>query len=164
VATARSSDYFGPGGAEQSPLGALVIGRVLAGKTALVLGDPDQLHSYTYIDDAGRTMAALGTRDDVSGEVFHVPNAPARSTREIVEIIGLLLRRNVRLRTTPRAVLRTIGLANPTVREVIEMLYEFEQPFIVDSSKAETRLGLAPTPLDEALEATIEWFRRERWA
>jgi nucleoside-diphosphate-sugar epimerase len=38
------------------------------------------------------------------------------------------------------------------------MLYEFEQPFVVDSTKAEQRLGLAPTPLDEALAATVAWF------
>lgn len=162
VATARASDYFGPGGVEQSPLGALVIGRALDGKSALVVGDPDQPHSYTFTEDAGRTLAALGTRDDVSGEVFHVPNAPARPTREIVALIGELLRRRIAVRATPRPVLRALGLANPAVREIVEMLYEFEQPFIVDSSKAQTRLGLDPTPLYDALRTTIEWFRQER--
>ena len=159
VATARASDYFGPGALEQSPLGELVIGKALAGKTAQVVGDPTQPHSYTYIPDAGRTMAELGTRDDVGGEVFHVPNAPARSTREIIDMIGEQLGTTVKVQTAPKLLLRAMGLFNPTVREVIEMLYEFEQPFVVDSTKAEQRLGLAPTPLDEALAATIAWFR-----
>jgi nucleoside-diphosphate-sugar epimerase len=159
VTIARASDYFGPGGLEQSPLGELVIGRALAGKSAQVVGDPDQPHSYTFVPDAGRTMAAIGTRDDVGGDVFHVPNAPARSTREIIGMIGALLGREVKVSVAPKLLLRAMGLVNPSVREVIEMLYEFEQPFVVDSTKAAERLGIAPTPLEESLDATIAWFR-----
>ncbi len=159
VATARASDYFGPGGREQSPLGDFVIGRALAGKPAQVVGDPGQPHSYTYIPDAGRTLATLGTRDDVSGEVFHVPNAPARPTREIIGMIGHQLGTEVKVQRAPTLLLRAMGLFNPATREIIEMLYEFEQPFVVDSSKAEQRLGLTPTPLEESLAETITWFR-----
>jgi len=39
------------------------------------------------------------------------------------------------------------------------MLYEFTQPFIVDSTKAEMRLGIRPTPIGEALASTVAWFR-----
>jgi nucleoside-diphosphate-sugar epimerase len=159
VVTARASDYFGPGALEQSPLGELVIGKALAGKPAQVVGDPSQPHSYTYIPDAGRTMAELGTRSDVGGEIFHVPNAPARSTQEIIDLIGQQLGAPVKVQVAPKLLLRAMGLFNPSVREVIEMLYEFEQPFIVESSKAEHRLGLEPTPLDDSLAATIAWFR-----
>lgn len=39
------------------------------------------------------------------------------------------------------------------------MLYEFTQPFIVDGTKATEQLGLAATPLGDAIEATVAWFR-----
>lgn len=162
VTTARASDYFGPRGTRQSPLGDLVIGAALAGKPARVVGDPDQPHSYTYTRDAARTLAALGTRDDVAGEVFHVPNAPARTTRQIVDTISGTLGTPIELKTAPRLVLRAIGLFNPTVRELDEMRYEFTQPFVVDSTKAQDELGLAPTPLDQALAETVAWFRDHR--
>ena len=162
VATARASDYFGPGGTVQSPLGELVIGRALAGKPAQVVGDPDQPHSYTFTRDAARTLAALGTRDDVAGEVFHVPNAPARTTREIIATISETLSRPIKIRVAPRLVLRTIGLFKPAVRELDEMRYEFTQPFVIDSSKAQTRLGIEPTPLDDALAQTASWFRNRQ--
>lgn len=161
VVTARASDYFGPRGTRQSPLGDLVIGRALAGKKAQLVGDPDVVHSYTYTVDAARTLAALGTRDDVVGEVFHVPNAPARTTRELVELVGAELGRPVEVSVAPRLVLRMLGILNRSIRELDEMRYEFTQPFVVDSSKAETRLGLRPTPLDEALAATVAWFRNQ---
>lgn len=160
VTTARASDYFGPRGTYQSPLGDLVIGAALNGKPCRVMGNPDQPHSYTYIPDAARTLAALGTRDGVAGEVFHVPNAPVQSTREIIDAISDQLGRRLKVSIAPRAVLRLMGLFNPAVRELDEMAYEFTQPFVVDSAKAETRLGLAPTPLDRAIADTIAWFRR----
>jgi nucleoside-diphosphate-sugar epimerase len=154
VTTARASDYFGPRATDQSPLGDLVIGSALAGKPARVVGDREQPHSYTFTRDVARTLAALGTREDVAGEVFHVPNAPAQTTRQIVATIAEALGSPVKLRAAPRALLRLIGLFNPTVRELDEMRYEFTQPFIVDSTKAESRLGIEPTPLDEAIAQT----------
>ena len=159
VSTARASDYFGPGGTAQSPLGDLVIGAALAGKAARVMGDPDQPHSYTYTADAARTLAALGSRDDVDGEIFHVPNAPAQTTRQIIDMISEQMGSPIKVSAAPRLVLRALGLFNPTVRELDEMRYEFTQPFIVDSTKAQNRLDIAPTPLPEALQATIAWFR-----
>ncbi len=161
ITTARASDYFGPRGTLQSPLGDLVIGAALNDKPCRVMGNPDQPHSYTYIPDAARTLAALGTRRDVAGEVFHVPNAPAQSTREIIGMISEQLGRRLKVSIAPRSVLRLIGLFNPVVRELDEMAYEFTQPFVVDSAKAETRLGVAPTPLNEAIADTIAWFQRQ---
>lgn len=40
-----------------------------------------------------------------------------------------------------------------------EMLYEFTQPFVVDGAKAQSRLGVAPTPMADAITATVDWFR-----
>lgn len=159
VSTARASDYFGPRGTSQSPFGDLVIGAALAGKAARVMGDPDQPHSYTYTVDAARTLAALGSRDDVDGEIFHVPNAPAQTTRQIIDMISEQMGSPIKVSAAPRLVLRALGLFNPTVRELDEMRYEFTQPFIVDSTKAQNQLDIAPTPLPEALQATIAWFR-----
>jgi nucleoside-diphosphate-sugar epimerase len=159
VTTARASDYFGPRSTTQSPFGDLVIGAALAGKPARVIGNPDLPHSYTYTADAARTLAALGTRHDVLGEVFHVPNAPAVTTRQIIDLIADELGSPVKVSAVPRLLLRAMGLFDKTVREVDEMLYEFTQPFVVDGAKAQTRLGIAPTPIPDAIAATVAWFR-----
>ena len=39
------------------------------------------------------------------------------------------------------------------------MLYEFEEPFVVDSRKFESVFGDHSTPLSEAIPATVDWFR-----
>ena len=38
------------------------------------------------------------------------------------------------------------------------MLYEFTQPFVVDSSRIEGEFGLAATPVDEGVRRTVAWW------
>ena len=161
VAIGRASDYFGPRGGAQSNLGDRVCRPALAGKTATVLGDPDQPHTYTYIPDIGEGLAVLGEHPDAAGEVWHLPNDPdTKTTRQLVDIVYQHTGRpRAKLRATSPLLLRAIGLVNPTVRELVEMQYQFDEPFIVDSSKIATRLGVQATPIDQALADTLDSYR-----
>jgi nucleoside-diphosphate-sugar epimerase len=161
VAIGRASDYFGPRGGAQSNLGDRVFSAALAGKTATVLGDPDQPHTYTFIPDIGEALAVLGEHPDAPGQVWHLPNDPdTRSTRQLVDIVYQHAGQpRTKLRAMPPLMLRALGLINPTVRELGEMQYLFEEPFIVDSSKIATKLGVQATPVDVALEHTLATYR-----
>jgi nucleoside-diphosphate-sugar epimerase len=161
VAIGRASDYFGPRGGVQSILGDRVIPAALAGKTAMVLGDPDQPHTYTYIPDIGEGLAVLGEHPDAPGEVWHLPNDPdTRTTRQLVDTIYQLAGQpKTKLRSTPALLLRALGVVNPTVRELLELQYEFQEPFIVDSTKIATKLDVHATPLGQALADTVATYR-----
>ena len=63
------------------------------------------------------------------------------------------------MRGTPPLLLRAIGIINPTVRELVELQYQFEEPFIVDSSKIATKLNVHATPLEPALTETLDSYR-----
>jgi nucleoside-diphosphate-sugar epimerase len=160
VAIGRASDYFGPRGGAQSNLGDRVFPAALDGRTATVLGDPDQLHTYTFIPDIGEGLAVLGEHPDAPGEVWHLPNDPeTRTTRQLVETVYRLAGRpRTRLRGTPEFVLRALGLVNPTVRELIELQYEFKEPFVVDSAKIAAKLGVHATPVEQALADTLATY------
>jgi nucleoside-diphosphate-sugar epimerase len=67
-----------------------------------------------------------------------------------------------RIQAAPKIVLRAMGLFNPGMREMIEMLYEFEEPFVVDHSKFEQAFGEQATPLKEAIGETVRWYRSKR--
>jgi nucleoside-diphosphate-sugar epimerase len=161
VAIGRASDYFGPRGGAQSMLGDRVIPAALAGKTATVMGDPDQPHTYTYIPDIGEGLAVLGEHPDAPGEVWHLPNDPdTRTTRQLVDTIYQLAGQpRTKLRGTPVLLLRALGVINPTVRELVELQYEFQEPFVVDSSKIATKLDIHATSLDQALADTLATYR-----
>lgn len=161
VSIGRGSDFFGPHATEATMLGSRVFGRLLAGKAAQVVGDPDRLHSYTYLDDFGPALVRLGQRPDAAGEVWHVPTAPAVSTRAIVAMIGDLAGRPARLSAAPGWMIGLGGLFNPLLREMREMLYEFDRDFVVDSSRFEGTFGVRATPLREALARTLAWFRED---
>jgi len=161
VAIGRGSDYFGPRGGAQSMLGDRVIPAALAGKTATVLGDPDQPHTYTYIPDIGEGLAVLGEHPDAPGEVWHLPNDPhTRTTRQLVGTIYQLAGQSkTKLRSTPALLVRALAVTNPTVRELLELQYEFQEPFIVDSTKITAKLEVHATSLDQALANTLATYR-----
>ncbi|HEX8629778.1 MAG TPA: NAD-dependent epimerase/dehydratase family protein [Catenuloplanes sp.] len=161
VALGRASDYFGPRGGAQSNLGDRVFPAALTGGTATVLGDPDQPHTYTYIPDIGEGLAVLGEHPDAPGQAWHLPNDPAtRTTRQLVDAVHRQAGQpRTRLRRAHPALLRLAALTNRTVRELLEMQYQFEEPFIVDSSRIATHLGVHATPIDQAVADTLASYR-----
>jgi nucleoside-diphosphate-sugar epimerase len=158
VTTGRASDYFGPRGLA-SAAGGRMFPPILAGKKAQVMGDPGQLHSYTYLPDIARGLVTLAGDDRADGAAWHLPNAPAVTTREFVAAIEAAAGTEGGVSAMPRLVLSVVGLFNGSLREMKEMLYEFEEPYVVDSTKFEQTFGWHATPLAESIPATVEWFR-----
>ena len=161
VAIGRASDAFGPR-VLVSAAGEQVFGRAVEGKSAQVAGDPDQPHTYTYAPDIGRGLVILGEREEALGQVWHLPSPETLTTRQFVEMIFEEVGKPARLQAAPKIVLRAMGLFNPGIRETIEMLYEFEEPFVVDHSKFEEAFGEQATPLKEAIGETVRWYRTKR--
>jgi NADPH:quinone reductase-like Zn-dependent oxidoreductase/nucleoside-diphosphate-sugar epimerase len=159
VTVGRASDFFGPRAGEQSLIGDWVIPPALADKAASVMGDPDMPHTYSFVPDIGENLVRLGERDDALGRVWHLPSPETRTTREVVGLVYQAAGTRPRLKVTPAWQMRALGLVNRTVREIDEMRYEFEEPFVVDASRAETELGLRATPLAHAVDDTVRWYR-----
>lgn len=160
VAIGRASDYFGPRGGAQSNLGDRVFPAALAGRTATVLGRPDEPHTYTFIPDIGEGLAVLGEHPEAPGQVWHLPNDPhTHTTRQLVDIAYRLCGHpRTRLRQVHTLLLRAVALTNPTVRSLLEMQYQFDEPFIVDSTRITTQLGATATPLAQAIEQTLSTY------
>ncbi len=155
VVAGRASDFFGPGVGAGSVVGSRFFGALVRGKAAEVTGDPDRLHTYTYVDDFGEALVRLSEAAHTWGRAWHVPSAPAVSTRTLAEQAAAIAGQRARLRRLTRWQLRLVGMAVPAVREMPEMLYEFEQDWVVDHSAYAAVLGDHATPLDVALAATV---------
>lgn len=170
--TARASDYYGPGSEGQSVFGSeRFLEPLLAGKRVSFIGDPDAPHSYTYIGDFGRALTLVAGEPAAWGRSWIVPNAPALSTRELGRLFVRSLERRLpslvdgkprRFREDfghlPRALLRALGLVNPTIRELDEMLYQKEEAYLVDGSELASRFGLVPTSLEAGVEESLDSF------
>jgi nucleoside-diphosphate-sugar epimerase len=161
LAIGRASDYFGPR-VLVSAAGEQVFGRAVQGKSAQVAGDPDQPHTYTYVPDIGKGLVILGEREEALGQAWHLPSPETVTTRQFVEMIFEEGGKPARVQAAPKILLRAMGLFNPALREIVEMLYEFEEPFVVDDSRFEREFGEQATPLREAIQRTVRWYREER--
>jgi nucleoside-diphosphate-sugar epimerase len=161
VAIGRASDFFGPR-VLASAAGEQIFGRAVEGKSAQVAGDPDQPHTYTYAPDIGRGLVVLGEREEALGQAWHLPSPETVTTRRFAEMVFEEAGKPARIQAAPKILLRAIGLFNPGIRETIEMLYEFEEPFVVDHSKFEKAFGAHATPLGEAIGDTVRWYRSMR--
>jgi nucleoside-diphosphate-sugar epimerase len=154
----RGSDFFGPG-VTSSAAGDRFFPPLLAGRKAGWLGDPDQPHSLTFIDDLAAAAVILG-REPVGRErVWHVPAAAPLTGRGYVALAAGILGVPPKLAATPPLLLRVLGVANPLLREVAEMAYQFTAPFVIDGAAFADRFGVAPTPHEEAMRRTLGWYR-----
>ncbi len=151
----RASDFIGDAG-DQTNFGDRVIPRLRAGKAVSMLGKLDQPHTWTYTGDAATLLATVGSRPDAWGKAWHVPSTSPRTQEQVIKDLACELEVPVpKMRTLGAGMLRTAGLFNPTIRELVEMLYEFDQPFIMDSSAARETFGLEPTTWDEVIAEVV---------
>ena len=155
----RASDFFGPR-ALLSAMGERVFYPALAGKSAQVIGNPDMPHTQTYIPDIGLGLVILGENDEALGQTWHLPSPETVTTRQFLEMVYEETGHSLKMQVMPKFLLRLLSLFNPMLRELDEMLYEFEEPFILDHSKFAQAFGNQATPLREAIRTTIEWFRQ----
>jgi nucleoside-diphosphate-sugar epimerase len=155
----RASDFYGPGGA-LTYLGDFFWRPALAGRRVWSPVDPDALHTYHYIPDVAAGLASLGEApEDALGRAWMLPCQPAGSLRDLVERIAKVLGRPIAVGRVPKPLLRAVGLFVPLVREMNEMLYQWDEPFVVDDRRFRERFGAQPTGLEVAASATLAWAR-----
>ncbi|MFE3191079.1 NAD-dependent epimerase/dehydratase family protein [Nocardia sp. NPDC059240] len=154
TAEVRGSDYLGAGA--NSAFTAVALPALKAGKKALVPADLDAPHSWTATDDVARLLVAVAADDTAWGRAWHVPTVPPVSVRALAELTAELAGVSpARVARMPAALLWTVGLFVPAAREMRELAYQFDRPFILDSTAATAHFGLEPTPLEDTLRATL---------
>jgi nucleoside-diphosphate-sugar epimerase/quercetin dioxygenase-like cupin family protein len=158
VAIGRASDFFGPG-VVASQLGERAFAPLVAGRAVQMIGDPDALHSYAYVPDVARALATLGESNQADGRVWHLPSVETCSTREMLRRAGRIAGVEARVSAIPPVLLALLARVNPMVREVLAVGFQLDRPFVVDSVAFEQTFGIRATPLDEALGATVAWYR-----
>jgi nucleoside-diphosphate-sugar epimerase len=158
IAIGRASDFFGAAVVE-STLGERVFGNALAGKRADFIGDPDFAHTYSYVSDVAAGLATLGSDPRAIGQVWHLPGPPTGTTTELLQIVAAEVGHPVGIRSVPKLMLRLLGLVNPMVRGLAEMAYEFDEPFVLDTTKFESTFASTGTPMATAVAETIAWYR-----
>lgn len=157
---ARSADFYGPYAKNGIP-NTMVFGPLSEGKPAMCLVDDTQPHSYTYTPDAARALVTLAESDKAWNQTWHLPTAANPLTgRQFIEQAAAALGVRPKYRVLGRPMVKIVGWFKPVVREVYEMLYQNEAPYLFDSSKFTGVFGFPATPYEEGIRATAASYRR----
>jgi nucleoside-diphosphate-sugar epimerase len=156
VATVRGSDFFGP----WEPInGEIIFKAALSKKTLNMLGSLNQPHTFTYVKDFGKALAVAGTDERATGKAWHVPSGEPVTQNQLLDLLSGKLGYPLKARPSGKFILTLVGLFNPPVKEVVEMLYEFNKPFVMDSTAMERTFGLSATPMEQRITETLEWAK-----
>jgi nucleoside-diphosphate-sugar epimerase len=161
VAIGRASNYYGPGG-RNSVTGDRLFQAAVAGRTVRWVGRLDQPHTLSYLEDVAAGLATLGEQDRADGQAWHLPAADPLTGRQFLELVVAASGGRSRIATSSAAMIRLAGVFVPFIREVGEVLYEFQAPYLVDWSKFQGAFGpVTPTPHAEAVARTVAWFKND---
>ncbi|MFE0463874.1 FAD-dependent monooxygenase [Kitasatospora sp. NPDC058965] len=152
----RGSDYL-----EANSIITFALGKpLLAGRRAYVPSALDVPHSWTSITDVARTLVTAAADQRAWGRAWHVPSNPALTVRELAQrFTEVTASPAPKLSRIPYPVMWAVGLFSPMVRELRTTRYQFEQPFVLDSSLTTETFGIRPTPLEDALAAAAATVR-----
>jgi len=157
VAIVKAADFIGPH-IHKGIFGTDFLDRVYSGKRVRLFGDIALPHTFTYINDFAEAMINVGRAQDTYGQIWHVPNAPALSLDKWLHLFEIITNQHIRKSVTPKWVIRMAGLFHPFMKELVEMAYQFEYPYLVNHEKYVSRFGNHMTYPSDIVKETVEWY------
>jgi nucleoside-diphosphate-sugar epimerase len=150
----RPPDFYGPTAANS--VSAFALESIAAGKPANVLGPLDTPHEWLYVPDIAPVIADLFERPQAFGSAYNIAGAGTLTTREFTEKLFAAAGKPPRYREAGPLLLRTLGLFDPKMRELVEMSYLHETPVLLDDTKLRDVLGaMHKTSYDDGIRATV---------
>ncbi|WP_373514270.1 NAD-dependent epimerase/dehydratase family protein [Persicitalea sp.] len=156
----RASDFIGPR-ITKGFFGLDFLNALHAGKKVSLVGNPDRPHTFTYIDDFAAGLLKLGESEEALGKAWHIPNAPAITPRQWLGLFEQQTGKKARIQVAGKNTLRVLGLFNPLLKELVELSYQFEQPYLVDHTGFARRFELPYTEPEEVVARTLRWYNEQ---
>ncbi len=156
---AIAADFYGPRVIEKSAPGMLVFSRMKKKQTPQWFVNPNVPRSFTYTPDAAKAIYILSQHDDAFNKTWILPSAkPALTGKQFIALAAKYMQGKNKVQVLPEWLIGFIGLFNPMMKEIHEMLYQDKYGYILDSSKFEKAFNFTPTAYEEGVKATVEWW------
>lgn len=153
---ARSADFYGPGIKKNSILTESVFQRLAAGSPAFWLMSTRYRHSFTYTPDAGKAMALLGNTPDAFNQIWHLPTAADPLTgKQWIRSIADEMQVQSSIMVGSKMIIKALGMFDPLMREMVEMLYQYDRDYVFSSEKFEKYFNFQPTPYAKGIEEVV---------
>ena len=153
---ARSADFYGPDN-DKSFVNEMVYKNFKKGMRANWFIDADKKHSFTFTPDAAKATALLGNTDDAYNTIWHLPTDKNVLTgREFVGLFSKEMKVANKLFVMPAWVIKIVGIFVPVMKEMPEMMYQYDRDYFFDSSKFEKRFNFKTTTYPEGVKLTVQ--------
>jgi len=157
---ARSADFYGPRARTGIP-NVLVFDKLAKGAKGSWLVNDSAKHSFTLTSDAARSLVLLADSESAWNQTWHVPTAADPPTgKQFIELVAKEFGTQPKYRVLTRPMLRLAGWFDTTVRELYEMLYQYEFDYNFDSTKFTETFRFQPTSYAEGVRKTAQSYRQ----
>jgi len=157
---ARAADFYGPNTRTGIP-NVLVFDNMAKGKKAMWLMNDSKKHSLSFTLDIARSLVLLANSESAWNQTWHVPTAPNPPTgKEFIRMAGDEFHVAPKYRVLNRAMVWGAGWFDSNIREVYEMLYQYESDYVFDSTKFTRAFGFQPTTYAEGIHITAQSYPR----
>ncbi len=159
---ARSADLYGPYCSTNSVPYIMAISNLMKGKNAKWLISVDTPHSYTYTIDCAKAMYMLAQNDEAFGQIWHMPTCnPPLTGKMFIEMVAEELGVPPKYSEFKKWTIKLGGFFDPSIKEIWEMLYQYEFPYYFDSTKFEKLYEFKPVSYEKGIKDTIQFLKKQ---
>lgn len=152
---ARSADFYGPHN-EKSFVNEVVYKNIKKGKSANWFINADKKHSFTFTPDAAKATALLGNTDDAYNQVWHLPTDKNSLTgKEFIQLFAEEMKTVTKVSVMPMWLIKVLGIFIPIMKEMPEMMYQYDRDYFFDSSKFDKRFDFKTTSYHDGVKMTV---------
>lgn len=162
AAIARAADFYGPDG-RNSVLNILVFDKLAKSQKASWLVNDSAKHSYTFVPDAGKSLAMMIDNEQTWNQTWHLPTASNPLVgSQCIQMIADQLGVKPKYRVLSKPMVKLAGFFDSNIRELYEMLYQYESDYVFDSTKFEKAFHFKTTPYADGIRITAEAYREQK--
>lgn len=152
---ARAADFYGTD-SMNSFLDMMVLNKYAAGQRAQWIGDSRVLHNFTFIPDTGKAMYLLGKNPKSGNQIWHLPTAAPLTGNEFIKLAAEIYSVQPRVFNINKFLLRLAGLFEKTAGGTVELYYQYDHNYNLDSSKFEKAFDFKPTAYRDGIRLMSE--------
>ncbi|MBS1506123.1 MAG: NAD-dependent epimerase/dehydratase family protein [Bacteroidetes bacterium] len=153
---ARAPDFYGPDN-EKSFLNEVIYKNLKKGKAPNWFINANKKHSFIYTPDAAKATAILGNTPDAFNQVWHLPtDSNSLTGNEWAALFNKEMNTSKKISVLPMFMLKILGWFMPFMREMPEMMYQYDRDYFFDSSKFMKRFDFKVTRYEEGVKQIVK--------
>ena len=152
---ARAPDFYGPDN-EKSFLIETVFKNIKKGKRPNWFIDATKKHSFIYTPDAAKATAILGNTPEAYNQVWHLPTDKNTLTgQEWVALFNREMNSSKKVMVLSMFMLKVLGIFIPLMREMPEMMYQYDRDYFFDCSKFNKHFNFTTTTYETGVKQIV---------